>query len=224
VGLEIVTAPTGLCVSLTEFRAHTIEAISAADIDLTAVITDATDWVQGRVDRQFMPATWRQTWDRFPHQGNRHGRHDFHGPNYWFAAGAGHRWMPLTLDLRPVTAVVVTYYDTSGALQTLSGATDYWTDFDSRPPRIATQTGWPDTQSLRPGAVQVAISAGYADAAHVPNLAKRAIKLLAAFWFEQREAVVITESAEPTATYPAIGDIPFGVESICQQLEASGYT
>jgi hypothetical protein len=280
-GLEIYTPPVALPVSLAEFRAHVIEALNSTDALLTQTLTEAIEWVQFRTQRQFIPATWIQTWDRFPHWGNRHGVHDSGGPNFYFGQGMSGRRMPLKIDLRPLLSVIsVTYYDATGTLQTLSPETDYWVDMFSRPPRIAAQQCWPFTQLHRPASVQVMFTAGYADGNAtvwkgsgappdglpagstplngdyyidtsasppnyygpmtgagwgsilgatpqirvVPNTAKLAIKQLAAFWFEQREAVVITESAEPTATYPAIGDIPFGVESLCQQLDAEGYT
>jgi len=72
--------------------------------------------------------------------------------------------------------------------------------------------------------VQITFVAGYASVGAVPAHAKLAIKQLAILWYHQREAATVSESAEPAATRPAYGEIPFGVTQAVNFLNASGYT
>ena len=73
----------------------------------------------------------------------------------------------------------IQYYDTDGVLQTLAAST---------PARIAEapEESWPETQTDRIEAVQVTFTAGEAEAR---KTMKVAVKLLAAHWYENREAV-----------------------------------
>jgi hypothetical protein len=108
---------------------------------------------------------------------------------------------------------------------TTIASTEYWTDIYSKPPRIVSKNGWPATQAGRPASVEVAYIAGYGAAAAVPYALKLAIKQLATFWYFQREAAATTNSVEPSETNaPTYREIPFGVFSIVNQLNASGYT
>lgn len=95
----------------------------------------------------------------------------------------------IRLPRSPVQSVTsVSYVDTAGTTQTLSGAL-YQSDVASLPPRIAmlNQQPWP-LADMRLSAVTVIYVAGYASAALVPETIKQAMHLLIAHWFNNREA------------------------------------
>jgi uncharacterized phiE125 gp8 family phage protein len=92
----------------------------------------------------------------------------------------------------PVQAVSsVKYYDANNVLQTVAG-TVYQIDAASKPARLMLQSGqsWPASYP-RPGAVQIAFTAGYGDEPEdVPETLRVAVKALVAHWHEYREPVV----------------------------------
>jgi uncharacterized phiE125 gp8 family phage protein len=89
--------------------------------------------------------------------------------------------LPMALQLQnnalasPSTAVVVTYYDADGALQTLSSSY-YLVDQNSRPGRVvrAPSMSWPATQADRlTGSVFITYVVGWSDADEVPQRIKQ---------------------------------------------------
>lgn len=185
--LSVVTPAAADPVSLSEAKAHCRIDFATDDTYLIALISAATQWVQNRTGRQLVTATLRQSWD--------HGTFD-----------------PYLLELarEPVTAVEsVKYYDADEDLQTLS-TDDYWTDFESTPPRIVMAYFFPFVNVWRPNALQVEFSAGYGNAAAVPQALKQAILWLVAHWYENREPVIAGEK---------LANVPFSVESVCRQYE-----
>lgn len=98
----------------------------------------------------------------------------------------------LRIPVGPVTAIaLVKYYDTAGALQTLS-ASSYFTDLVGLRARIVLKEGytWPQLETGRPSAIEVRFTAGYANAAAVPEDIKLWIKLLTQTYNENREAFI----------------------------------
>ena len=201
-GLRVTTAAASLPVTLAELQAEIIGyvASTAEDALLTDRLYQATEWVQNATARQLISATLVQTFDSFP---------------------CG----PIKLDLQPIVSVSSVKYYAADTLTTLA-ATGYWTDIYSRPPRIVAKNGWPSTDAGRPAAVEVTFVAGYGTAASdVPRNLKHAIKQLAAFWYWQRDAAATPNSVEPgDEAAPTYREIPFGVFSIVNHFNASGYT
>lgn len=202
-GLTLITAATSNPITAEDLKTdilnfqNDLDNISLLEFNIEA----ATNWLQESTARQFMQATWMQTFDCWP------GRH-------------------LVFDMAPVASVSsVKYYDVDGVQQTLSSSY-YWVDTRSRPPRLTFKPSFsePSLEDGRPGAIEVTFVAGYANVAAVPAIAKLAIKQLVMYWYNQREALAVKQSSEPAATAPAYSDIPFGVFSIANQLNASGYT
>lgn len=203
-GLTLVTAATSLPVVLADISPElfSYEQSTANDAIVTAKLHEATAYIQSQAQHQFIQATYLQTLDDWPDKNE------------------------IKIALQPLSSVSsVKYYDANGTLQTVS-TSDYWSDTNSRPPRIVFKNSftWPAVEADRPGAVEVRFVAGYASASVVPYIAKLAIKLLAAYWYDQREATVVASAAGPTATTPAHGEIPFGVRQIIADLNSSGYT
>ncbi len=96
----------------------------------------------------------------------------------------------IVLPLGPVKAVnTITYVDPAGAQQTLDPA-DYHADLKGEPAEIEPAFGksWPATRNQR-GAVTVTFTAGYSDAATVPDDLKTALLMTVAHLFENRETV-----------------------------------
>lgn len=89
----------------------------------------------------------------------------------------------LFLPKRPITAIAtLKYYDASDALQTLS-TTVYSLDTANRTIRLNRLQVWPVT-SLRWDAWEITYVCGYANAAAVPAIAKRAMLMLIAYYHD----------------------------------------
>jgi hypothetical protein len=105
-------------------------------------------------------------------------------------------WEPLTIRLPwPTTVSVesITYTDLTGTVQTLDPAT-YYADVSSEPARIIPRSNmfWPYAQQYIPGSVQVAFTAATYTASTCPQSVTLAVLMLAAQWYENREAVAAT--------------------------------
>jgi uncharacterized phiE125 gp8 family phage protein len=102
----------------------------------------------------------------------------------------------ISLSLSPANAVTsVKYIDEQEVLQTWPSS-NYHTDLISSVPRVVKvdTASWPDIADLYPNAVQIAYTTGYVVA---PETVKQAMKLMIAFWFENREDIQINETNNP---------------------------
>lgn len=98
------------------------------------------------------------------------------------------------LPLAPLVSVSsVTYLDADGASQTLSASTGYQVSTSGVLPRIALAPGasWPTTEADRLDAVTIRAVHGYGAASAVPAPIARAVALLFATLYDQREDFVI---------------------------------
>lgn len=168
--LQLVTPATGLPVTVEEARSYCrIDQLAEAPL-IRQLIVDATRFVERTINggRQIMPATYDA-----PIRG-------------WWCGS-------LTMPRPPLQSVEsITYRDSAGATQTLDPSVYEVRTYESQPGTIALAFNqfWPG--SLAPVEFPIAIQfvAGYADAASVPGTLKRAIHLLVAHWFENREPVI----------------------------------
>lgn len=119
------------------------------------------------------------------------------------------------LPFPDVTAVAVTYYDADNVEQTVSSSL-YELLEDARGSFIRFRDGftYPAVYSDRSDGVRVAFTAGFGNAAAVPAAIKQAIMLLAAHWYENREATI-----EGTTSI----EIPFGVRALTRPYERVGF-
>lgn len=180
-------------VTLEEMKVH-VGAFDFSDDDdlLTSYIEAATqhfDGYAGVLGRALITQTWRQDFDAFD--------------------------CILRVPLRPVQSIAsVAYYDSSNVLQTL--ATSVYTLFnDAIGSYVDTQAAqsWPSAY-VRQDAVRVTYVAGYGDnPGDVPAPIRHAIMLLAAHWYENREAV----------SDKALQKIPLGVDALIAPLRAVGF-
>ena len=155
----IVTPATTYPVTLTEAKAQCRVDGTDEDTFINGLISTAADYVGQYLGRSIMAQTLRLDLDDFGDE--------------------------MLLPFGPVSLVTsITYYDTAGAVQTLS-TTVYQADIVSDPPRILRADGqtWPDVYA-RANAVSITYVTGYSA---VPAAVKHACLLLIGDWYRGRE-------------------------------------
>lgn len=192
-GPILVTAAESNPVTTAEAKTYCLITDSADDTIIAAFVSAATDYAQRRLSTQFIQATFKETWDCWPCDGI------------------------LTLERHPIASVSsVKYYDTNGTQQTVS-TSNYWTDLESRPPRIfpVATYSWPDLQDGRPAPIEVRYVAGYAGASSVPASILTAIKALVKHWYDNRAPILLNGAVPQT--------IPYSLEQLFYVNDRSGY-
>jgi len=170
----LVTPPATTPISLNEAKAHCRIDHSDDNNTFDALILVATSYADGWtgiLGRCLVTQTWRQDFDRF----NR----------------------CLRLPLYPVSAITsVKYDDTSDIEQTVAGSNyDLLDDDLGAFLRFKDTFSFPSIHDDRP-AVRVTYSAGYANAAAVPEAIKHGLLLLISHWYENREPIVVGQQAQ----------------------------
>lgn len=171
--LILETAPDGDVVSLDEMKEQIRVDIGDAEDDLIATyVAAATQKLDGRdglLGRCLLTQTWKLLLDRFPPE--------------------------ITLPLPPCQSVAsITYVDSAGVTQTLAPE-NYQVAGIGSPDgaRIVRAYGktWPTPRHMLE-AITVTFTAGYGDEAEtVPEPIRTAIKMHAAFLYDNRESVVV---------------------------------
>ena len=173
--LKLITAASALAVTLAEAKAHLRVDSTDEDTLITAMITAATETAEQITGRAIMPQTWELTLDEFPD----------------------------ALEITRVPAISVTslkYYDAAGVQQTLSSSLyvlDSANDFGFAYVVPAYGESWPTVRD-QINAVNLRFTAGYANAAAVPESIKAWIKLQVSAMFENREAEAYSSRAVST--------------------------
>ncbi len=96
-----------------------------------------------------------------------------------------------SLGVWPIISVdTVKYEDTSSpvATQTLTADTDYYADTTIIEGRLRTITGWPSV-AVKPQAIKVRMTVGYADQDSVPDQIKEGIKAYCAYIYDADECM-----------------------------------
>lgn len=170
---QITVEPATEPITLSEAKDWLKVSTSADDALITALIKAARIHTEKYTGRLLITQTVKEYHDYFPANGI------------------------LQLYFQPTTVSSVKYTDSDGDLETLS-ASDYTADIISRPSRIVVNPGknWPTTGEY-PNAVTVEYASGFANAAAVPETFKIGMKLLLAFWYENREDIPISGSNDP---------------------------
>lgn len=188
--LKLVTPPALEPLTRADVLAHLRLCSDDSSAELTRLLKAAREYVEGETWRQLLPATWRYSLDRFP---------------CW----------EIELPRAPLASVTsITYIDTNGTTQTLSGAL-YKQDTDSEPGRVTPAYGqsWPSTR-CEMAAVKITYVAGYASAALVPEQLKVAILELVGHLYENREAVNIGNITSL---------VPLGFENLIARYKAKRF-
>lgn len=176
-------APSVEVVTVAELKAQTRVDFSSDDAVLQAILNSAIshiDGYSGVIGRALVSQTWAVSADDFCDV--------------------------MRLPLGDVIAVTsVQYYDTNGDAQTAS-ASLYGVYTDALGPFIELKANqsWPSVDDRR-DAVTITWTCGYgAAASNVPAAIRHAIMLLAAHWYENREA----------STEGGFEELPLGVKSL----------
>jgi uncharacterized phiE125 gp8 family phage protein len=178
---RVSTSPVQEPVSVSEMKAHLRVDHNHEDDRIAGLIQAAREMVEEDSQVALCPQTLTFRLDAFP------------------------SW-ELCLRKCPINAISsITYVDADGTTQTLS-ASDYTLDAYSRPARLtpAYNEIWPATRH-QINAVTITATAGYTSPSSVPAMAKQAIKMLVAHWYENPEAVLVgATSKEVELSYRAI--------------------
>jgi len=184
--VRVLTAPEIEPVSLEQARLWCkIDTDNTEDDPLlTILIQAARERAEELTGRAFVQRQLEAVYDRFPDSGK-----------------------PIELPGAPLVSVeYVTYADTSGAWQTLSGSPDQWVlDTTRAPGRIQPPVGedWPSAESGHVGAVKIGFTCGYAYSGSPSNDAQRDalpatlktwMQLRLASFYENRESLVVGQA------------------------------
>jgi uncharacterized phiE125 gp8 family phage protein len=177
-GLVLVTPPAAEPVSRDQVKDQCRITSDSENSRIDRYVVSARAYAENRLGRQLVNATWRLTFDHFP----------------WSSAGRQtfdpYNSHAIVVPRPPLVSVTsIQYVDITGVLQTL-GPSTYTVDTDSEPGRIALAPNcyWPATYP-QINAVKVTYVAGYGtDGTLVPEEIKLAIEMLAAHFYERREA------------------------------------
>lgn len=206
---KLVTQPAQEPITLAQFKEHARISRDDEDATIKGYIAAARLYAETRQRRQLITATWRLTLDGFPCAGVTY-------PYGCYTYGTEPDQFAIKVPRPPLQSVTsITYVDTDGVTQTLDDDL-YRVDAESEPGRItpAYNQSWPYTRP-QTNAVTVTFVAGYgATPATVPATTRQAIEMLAAHFYENREAILTGTIATPT---------PLAVESLLEAESWGGY-
>ncbi|MDD2772758.1 MAG: head-tail connector protein [Elusimicrobiales bacterium] len=211
--LKLKTAPTIEPISLAEQKLHSKVDFSDDDALISAYITAARQHIEDITGVRMITQTWQLMLDRFPGYCFFPGEyHEFQGRHSHDSRAKQHQnARQITIPIAPVINVSsVSYYDDTGAAATF-GADNFIVDTVSIPARIALKHGkyWPQIELQSSNGVVIEFVAGYGPAVtDVPEPLRAAIRLLAAHFYKNREAVVIGAGSL------TVQELPMGVEQL----------
>lgn len=180
----LVTAPSSEPVTVSELKEHTRVEISADDTLLQNQIVAARKHLESETNRAFVTQTWKLVLDEFP---------------------GGDE--PIVVPKPPLQSVSSVKYTPEDSAEATFASSNYIVDTDSEPGRIAVKRdqSWRTDNLQAVAGVAVEFVAGYGDPSAVPQQLKQAIMLLAAHWYEHREAVMTRHV--PREVQRALGDL-----------------
>lgn len=109
----------------------------------------------------------------------------------------------IELPFPPLATVTsIKYYDDAGSAAATVSSANYIVDTNSEPGRVALKSSaaWPTVNLREINGVEIIYTAGYGNAAAVPDIYKAAIKLLIGHLYENREAVTVAQGISVTTT------------------------
>ena len=155
------SAPASEPITTAELKTHLKIDWNDEDSYLDALIQAAREMCEAYTNMSFFTQTYTVEFDDFPNG-------------------------DINLHKAPLQSITsVTYYDVDNAEQTLA-TSNYWADLNKLPARIYFDDT-PDTYDDRFNAVKVTMVSGWDDTANIPEAVKHAIKLQAAYMYENRE-------------------------------------
>ena len=191
-GLQLVTPPTTMPITLAEAKAHCRLESDVTDDDgyvqtlIHAAVAYLDGW-SGVLGRAMISQQWDCSLDHFP--------------------------ACIRVPLPPLISVdQISYVDDAGDAQTLAAAR-YIVDAASQPARVTPAFGetWPTTRR-QVNAVTVRFTAGYgADFNDVPDDLRHAIGFLIAHWYDAREPIVVGS---------IVSDVPMAFNALVAKYKA----
>ena len=180
---ELVTAPEKLPVSAEDLRGHlwTIYPEKTTDEYLELLIKAATSHIEMITWRKLVSQKWRLYLDEWPED-------------------------MIILPYGNVQSVdLVRWLDEDGVDHELSNGTDYIDAIVGPEPGLLPVDSWPSDNLFDVDSIRIEFVAGFGDAADVPADIRHAIQLLAAHWYETREAVIVGTT---------VRKVPFAVDAL----------
>jgi uncharacterized phiE125 gp8 family phage protein len=190
-GYQLITAPAAEPLVLADVKLHLRVDFVDDDALIALLIVAARQYVEQITASSLVKQKWRLVLDSFP--GSAEPSLVQFGRIFALPGNA------VLLEKGPVTAIdSITYIDMTGTSQIMP-ATDYVVDPSGQLARITPKFGkiWP-IPLPQIAAVQVNFTAGYADAASVPEGVKQWLKLRIGALYENREEVVSGRSITVT--------------------------
>lgn len=191
--IKVITGPTAEPITLAEAKVHlkVEEDVTVDDTLITGMIVAARRAAEALTGRALMPQTLELAMDDFPRLNCRAGYNRIE------------KAQALQIKVPKAPLVDITsfkYVDTDGVLQTL-GLSGYQLDSHSEPARLLPPVDayWPEINN-QVNAVLIRFTAGYADAAAVPQEIKNWMYLRIGMLYENREEFIVGGS---------IAEIPF---------------
>jgi uncharacterized phiE125 gp8 family phage protein len=209
-GLKLVTAPTWEPVLVSDLANHSrIQGNNDTTNGVVqAMILTAREYVETATRRKIAQQQWLLTVDEFP------GRQvdDYRPPTWRY--GIFRMPFPPLISVDQIQYVDPTQQTQPFTLTTLDPS-KYMVDTNTEPGRVAPApyNVWPATNPLAFQAVQVTFTCGYANVGLVPPGIIHAIKLLAAHFYEHREAT----------REQAISAIPLGLAALISSQSCHEY-
>lgn len=172
--LKLLTAPSIMPVTLAEAKAHCRIDHSDNDSMITSLIDAAVSYLDGYtgiLGRCLIEQTWELYYDTFP---------------------CGDLRIPLG---KLISITSVEYVDPTTLLYVTWASANYEVDTYSLDGWVIPVDGWP-TPADTSNAIRVTFKAGYGDeAGDVPAAIRQAILMMIGHWYENRETVIVGETA-----------------------------
>ena len=170
--LVMTATPAAEPISLAEAKAHLRVDTDDEDALISSLIVAARLLVERALGLALVTQGWSYFLDAWPERGC------------------------ITLPLGPVQAVsAVTLHDDNGGATVLD-ADGYAVDVLSAPARLVLTSALPSAETRSFNGFEVAFTAGFGDAADVPQPIRQALLLLVALWFEGRAPVELGSGAQ----------------------------
>ncbi len=184
--LQLVTAPTGYVITDADLEAH-CRATGQPSDQLQPYLYAAADLLEVITNRRFLTQTWKMFVDYFP--------------------GSGIINIPYT----PLASVTHVKYTDSTNVQFTFASANYGVSTARTPGAIVLEYNkdWPTDTLRNTDPVEVQFVCGYGVAAAVPQPLRQAVRMLAAHFYEHREAVIIGNGSAVDEK-----ELPFAVSAL----------
>jgi uncharacterized phiE125 gp8 family phage protein len=202
--LKVLLQPAAEPVTLSEVKTYLRVDGTEEDSTIAGLISASREYIERSTRRTMIYTAYRLTLDKFP------GWEDLELPR-----SPAQELAANTLVGIAYATPRIRYWDMDGNQITMVEGDTYELLLSDNPPRIVLPPTelWPITMAYQRGAVEVDFIAGYGEAAgSVPPMLRQAVKILAAHWYEHREAV---------GNFG--GEVPLSIENIIRLYSDGGY-